>query len=135
MARLKDPTASSFNDLINVYKRRSSKKRRKFTLSRKQFRNLTQMDCHYCGSAPNRQHKIKNARVGFIYNGIDRVDSNKGYTPKNSVPCCYDCNRTKSDLSHAAFLSYLARLVANQLLILANKGAPTGETVNPKRKK
>lgn len=30
--------------------------------------------------------------------GLDRKDSSKGYTKKNSTPCCYDCNKVKSDV-------------------------------------
>jgi hypothetical protein len=130
----KDVTASSFNDLIASYKKRARNKGRKFTLSSSQFRYLTKLECHYCGAPPNRKHNPAKFKNSYIYSGVDRIDSSKGYTPKNCVACCYDCNRTKSDLSHAAFLSYLARLVSNQLLKLANKGAPTGEAVNSKRK-
>lgn len=130
----KDTAESSFNDLLATYKARAKKKKRKFTLSKSQFKLLTQGLCAYCGISPHRKHSPRKFRNAYVYNGIDRIDSSKGYTPKNSVSCCYDCNRTKSELSHSAFLSYLSRLVSNQLLILANKGAPTGETTHTKRK-
>ena len=29
--------------------------------------------------------------------GIDRIDSNKGYTKDNVISCCEMCNRMKSD--------------------------------------
>ena len=42
--------------------------------------------CHYCqGSLPATGH------------GLDRKDSDLGYTFDNCVPCCWDCNRVKSD--------------------------------------
>jgi hypothetical protein len=31
----------------------------------------------------------------YTYNGIDRVDNSKGYTPENTVPCCKICNKIK----------------------------------------
>jgi hypothetical protein len=40
----------------------------------------------------------------FIYNGIDRVDSNKGYELDNCVPCCFTHNGMKSDLTKEDFL-------------------------------
>jgi hypothetical protein len=48
----------------------------------------------------------KTARSGevYIYNGIDRVDSNIGYTLENCVPCCEAVNRMKMDLSKEEFI-------------------------------
>lgn len=33
----------------------------------------------------------------YFYNGIDRLDNTKGYTPENSVACCKHCNSLKGD--------------------------------------
>lgn len=37
---------------------------------------------------------------------LERVDSNKGYTPDNVVLCCTIVNRMKSDLPHSEFLRW-----------------------------
>lgn len=50
----------------------------------------SKLKCHYCGSKLNS--------TGY---GLDRKDSNKGYTKDNVVTCCGMCNRTKN-----CYLSY-----------------------------
>jgi hypothetical protein len=52
---------------------------------------LMSMNCTYCGGP------------GY---GIDRVDNDKGYTFKNSVPCCSVCNRAKFRMSAAEFVAW-----------------------------
>ena len=36
--------------------------------------------------------------------GLDRVDSNKGYTDDNVVPCCGSCNQLKNELPYKYFV-------------------------------
>ena len=38
-----------------------------------------------------------------IGEGIDRVDSSKGYTEDNVVPCCWIHNKMKSDMTYGEF--------------------------------
>jgi hypothetical protein len=33
------------------------------------------------------------------YNGIDRVDNEKGYLVENCVPCCFTCNSLKKSVT------------------------------------
>jgi len=68
------------------YKNTSKRRKIKFSLTLKEFLYLTCHPCFYCGQPP------KNFRRGFVYNGIDRIDHDKGYTVKNSLPCCSVCN-------------------------------------------
>jgi hypothetical protein len=42
--------------------------------------------------------------------GIDRVDSNKGYTIDNCVPCCKTCNLAKAELSQRDFLDWVRKV-------------------------
>ncbi|WP_146203669.1 hypothetical protein [Azospirillum sp. TSO5] len=35
----------------------------------------------------------------MLFNGIDRKDPLKGYTTENCVPCCFEINRAKSDMT------------------------------------
>lgn len=52
-----------------------------FELTHEQFLNLITGDCFYCGAPPqNNTRVIGNQDKSFAYNGIDRKDSNKGYT-------------------------------------------------------
>lgn len=98
---------ASFNKLFGNYKRMAKKRGLNFTLSKKQFRKLTTNNCYYCGGKPKQV--LKNVRPlihgNFIYNGIDRVNNDLGYTLKNCVPCCGRCNRWKSSITKNEFLA------------------------------
>ena len=45
----------------------------------------------------------------FVRNGLDRVDSNLGYTLDNVLPCCSICNYAKQDLRQDVFMQWIAR--------------------------
>jgi hypothetical protein len=84
----------------NSYKRQSIEKRNKpFTLSFTQFWNLKKQPCFYCGALPES---------GII--GIDRIRSNDGYTPTNSVPCCFECNSLKNDKTMESYIDRCIRV-------------------------
>ena len=40
--------------------------------------------------------------------GVDRLDSNKGYTEENSNPCCTECNFMKNDTPMDTFLLHVS---------------------------
>lgn len=75
--------------LFKHYIRRCRGRNIYWELSLELFHKLTSAHCHYCGRGPQR--KIKD----YPYNGIDRVNDKKGYTPDNSLPCCTECNFIK----------------------------------------
>lgn len=106
---------SAFNDLYASYKHVAKKRNLIFLLSRDQFRKLTQQDCYYCGDAPSNK-KTAHKSI-FTYNGIDRVDNDRGYEPDNCVPSCILCNRAKSILSQAEFFQLITK-IANKHIIL-----------------
>ena len=61
--------------------------------------------------------KIINSRCYYCsklvaFNGIDRVDSNKGYTKDNCVPCCKKCNFMKCEYSVEHFLNIVCYLLS-----------------------
>lgn len=89
------------------------------------FYKLSQEKCFYCGSAPrkttniylwSRKGKIQNPdaiRDGYFnWNGLDRVDSSKGHTIGNIVPCCYICNFMKNELSVNDFLNHIKTVLS-----------------------
>jgi len=45
-----------------------------------------------------------------VYNGIDRIDNTKGYTPENCVPCCFEVNAMKRDFSEQRFIELCAKV-------------------------
>ena len=85
-----------------------------FNIPYEKFLELSQQDCHYDASPPSNICKSKHNKEDFIYNGLDRIDSSKGYTLDNVVPCCAKCNRAKLDMSPEEFLDWRRR-IANKL--------------------
>ena len=90
-------------------------------LSFEDFLKLSQMDCFYCGAKPSNVQNIANKKSSeyfrnnakFIYNGIDRLDSQKYHTLNNIVVCCKKCNYAKNDRSKEEFLKWVKRLYNN----------------------
>ena len=80
---------TSINYKFTYYKMNSKKRGYNFSLSFEQFKELIEGNCVYCGNGNN--------------NGIDRIDSSKGYVEGNVVTCCFNCNRAKSNLSQEEF--------------------------------
>jgi len=87
---------ASMRGLINSYKSGSRRRKIKYELTEKQFAEITQKDCYYCGAKPSGIAKYPEVNGAYIYNGIDRIDNNKGYVMGNVVPCCKICNRAKN---------------------------------------
>lgn len=98
---------SCFNALHRAYKAKSKKENIDWNLSEGQFKDLINKNCHYCSIEPNQIYQRKGYYGHIVYNGIDRVDNNKGYTIDNCVPCCKKCNYGKRDMSLDEFLSWI----------------------------
>jgi hypothetical protein len=46
-----------------------------------------------------------------LYNGIDRINNEEGYTSNNTVSCCFTCNRMKGTMSSEEFKIHLKKLM------------------------
>ncbi len=107
-------------------------------LSFEDFLNLSQLNCYYCSAPPSNTYHIGYRKDGtirqftkktkvfgevvkpaahylgteacFIFNGIDRVDSNLTHLKNNVVPCCKICNWMKNKFSQADFLSQIEKI-------------------------
>jgi hypothetical protein len=91
-----------------------------FSLTKEEFIELTQKDCHYCNKLPifPRRRLAGYTPEGVLHstyygNGIDRVDNVVGYTKENCVPCCPDCNSMKGALSLEVFIDK-CRIIATK---------------------
>lgn len=109
---------AAINDLIDNYKRKSICRNISFELSDEKFLELTKKNCFYCGKKPSNISKNRNNNGDYIYNGIDRIDSSKGYTIENTVPCCKRCNQAKSSETQSDFFEWIKTVHSN----LSNKG-------------
>lgn len=100
----KDCEKASISARLKNYKRNAKNRNLCFQLSKEEFIEITKKPCYYCGD------------FGFIsptnekYNGIDRIDSQKGYEKNNVVPCCSNCNKMKLDLSQNDFLYHIQKI-------------------------
>jgi len=101
---------SSMNQIIASYKASALKRYLEYSLTDKEFRNLTQLNCYYCGQPPSNIRSKSSAYGEYIYNGIDRIDNSRGYTIDNVVPCCSICNRAKDVMSKQEFYSWVERV-------------------------
>ena len=78
--------------------------------------------CFYCGVQPSRtlpNKFTKGTRKGLLrwsqdvkYNGIDKVVPSLGYVKGNVQPCCYTCNRAKSDFTPEEWEQWQQRLIS-----------------------
>jgi len=108
---------SAFNRVYDTYKRRALQKNRSFELSKEEFKNLTSKNCYYCGIEPQQiAVSAKRGYGNYIYNGIDRVNSEVGYEDGNVVPCCGQCNVAKNNYSQMDFYKWITRVYKNSEL-------------------
>ena len=66
------------------------------------IKTLIRMECFYCGKTTT-EGSLKERIIGD-YNGIDRIDSNVGYTIDNCVACCKNCNYIKNTMDIGSFI-------------------------------
>src|SRR5215469_775094 len=63
---------------------------------------LFQQPCHWCGVPPNPYH------------GIDRLNNEPFYHARNTVPCCWPCNRAKGTRTAVEWIRFCASVVARR---------------------
>lgn len=109
----RDYGEARFNDLYLVYKRSAFTRKLSFDLTKEQFKALTKGNCFYCGQEPAQIVKAGHGVNGeYIYNGIDRVNNDGGYTLDNTRTCCKQCNIAKGVLTEAIFYEWVKRIAA-----------------------
>ena len=115
--RLPDGEAAR-NYILYSYKNAARKRGYEWSISDELFDELIKNDCYYCGSKPigiariQQRSKVHTRELKeLLYNGIDRFDNTKGYTPENVVTACKFCNRCKHILSGEDFIK-LAKTIA-----------------------
>lgn len=82
-------------------------------ISLDEFVKIASNNCYWCDLPPQPKNGFKEWQDSVMISGIDRKDNSIGYTVQNSVPCCYDCNRAKSDLPIDLWMYWIARIVKN----------------------
>lgn len=75
-----------------------------FALTLEEFTAITKQPCYYCGIPPSRAYR------NYVYSGVDRIDSTRGYVPGNVRPCCKTCNIAKGSMSEQDFYAWVRRI-------------------------
>lgn len=107
-SQCKECSYKTKSNRYNIYRKNAKKKKRSFTITKEQFISITSKPCYYCGGY------MKEDLLGEKYNGIDRVDSKKGYDIDNVVSCCEMCNRMKLDYNNNLFLNQIRKIYLYQ---------------------
>jgi hypothetical protein len=119
---------SGFNRYRKAYKYGAKIRELAWEIGSDDLRALSQQECYYCGSEPQTiwQGSAINtdtiAHGEFVANGIDRVDSGKGYTPDNVVACCKNCNRAKNALGLGEFISLVHTIASRHPVVEVREG-------------
>ena len=107
---------AAFNRVFKFYKKNAEKAGREFSLSRELFYELIKQDCYYCGATPTNMVKNTHKNGHCLYNGLDRLDSTKGYTENNVVPCCVECNFMKKNMTSDKFVNQIITIYNHIIL-------------------
>lgn len=124
---------AAYNSLWRNYIQGATDRNIEWNLSPDDFLNIVTRDCYYCGASPTvRSKRIGRARKdGFFdtpVNGIDRIDSSKGYEKDNCITCCSTCNYMKQVHSQEEFLLQIQKIYHH----LFSKGSETIEKTSEK---
>lgn len=82
------------------YKKRALAKEWDFELSEDDYNKITNEACYLCGKIQTDGYR----------NGIDRIDSNKGYIDENMKASCKPCNLMKREFEYNDFLEKLIKI-------------------------
>ena len=85
-----------------------------WALSDDEVMRLMKQNCYYCGTIPtpskNKRYLAGSLNGDFPSNGLDRVDSQRGYTSDNVVPCCSSCNFMKRAMTISKFKQKVSKI-------------------------
>lgn len=93
--------------LYSRYRCDAKRRKHTFDITEDEFIKIALSPCTYCGREGVSYLHPKRCNGGIRYNGVDRIDSSKGYTSDNCQPCCVDCNMAKWELTHGQFIKQI----------------------------
>ena len=111
------PGVAAQNQLYLRYTKSAKRRNLVWDITKGFFLNTTQQNCFYCGIEPRQivfSHDNKNG-IDYTYNGIDRIDSMKGYTENNCISSCGTCNRAKNNMPYDDWVAWLNRIKNHSL--------------------
>ena len=107
----------STNQLLSSYKRNALIRNLAWGLEREDFAAFLSRKCFWCDGDPDNVFRLVRTfeTKEFVYNGIDRLNNEVGYTLENCVSACKICNWMKSYLTKDDFLRHIAKIHAHSL--------------------
>lgn len=130
-----DPKSASFIGLFNRMRNSARRRRLPWNLSLHHFKRLVTSRCNWCETAPaerfnavvsknrrmQRKHATRYVRDGWIkYNGLDRVNNDRGYFRRNVKPSCKYCNFARNERTVQEFKSWIKRIAIAQGMTCAS---------------
>lgn len=112
---------SAFREVFKRYKYGAKKRGLSFLISEDDFEYLIYQPCFYCGTLPNQKTQLNRGHGYIIHNGIDRIDSSRGYEKDNCVPCCSTCNRAKLKMTFYEYLEWLHKIYLRMAMNFSTK--------------
>lgn len=100
---------ASMRQVFAGYRSKAKKIDILFNLTMPQFKKIVSSPCFYCGDIDSNIHRSPHGTGDFAYNGLDKIDSGKGYTVNNVVSCCKKCNFAKSNMSQGEFVKWIRK--------------------------
>lgn len=117
--RKKNDSFVCWRGLFGSVKSGAKARKLQFNIDLEDFVRLARSNCSYCGVAPS-QKVPSNAEngSGLLYNGLDRVDNNLGYTLGNTVPACKRCNLAKHTMTIEEWQEWVKRIITYRSSLL-----------------
>jgi hypothetical protein len=117
---------AGFNTAKSMYIKNAKSRKLNWELTDTELHTLFESSCYYCGDMNSNFISLQDkgySKEGQIhgqykYNGIDRLDSKKGYFLNNVVSSCKTCNFGKQTLTLSEFALWIQKVHTH----LTNKG-------------
>lgn len=95
--------------VFSKYQKSARIRNLEFDLTKTEALKLFKEKCYYCNDLPENIETT----YQVVYQGIDRIDNDKGYIKGNIVPCCSFCNYAKHYHSQEKFLNKVEKIHKN----------------------
>lgn len=106
----------ALRSIFGNYRRAAAERGIEWALTLEQFRTMTRSHCSYCGCPPASIGRAsRRGRGDCLYNGVDRVNNDLGYSADNTTPCCKQCNTAKMTMSLDDFMGWVSRVYHHSL--------------------
>jgi hypothetical protein len=96
------------HQVYRYFVRSAKDSKKEFNLDEDTCWHLSQQPCYYCGEPPALS--VMRAYGQFNFNGLDRIDSSRGYEVGNIRPACWDCNSAKKTMTDEDFDEWIEKL-------------------------